>query len=183
MGKPKFNSLVKTYFGYLENQYGFALCEEKPDSTWLGSITYESKQKAFQGKQLVIQFILDRGYVDVQFNTIPQVAREWIDLAEIMKVIDPSAIPYESADTSDITHITNPQPVSFRKLDFSRNPNDIVEDQLRNLSIFMSRYCASLLSGDISVFDQIIEARKKVTEDRIILWKEMKERRMNSRKQ
>lgn len=161
MPKKSFTNLVKDHFGYLISDFGFSISEESAvsEKSWSGGImVYASgpgKQKA-EGMQLLIKIILDRGYVLIDFDSPHVNTRDLIGLTEVMRLVAPD---------QDLDE----------KIDFSKRPIEVIEPQIQKLAYILRHYCTSLLQGDLSFLEQVMESRNRGREERIKEWKKRKE--------
>jgi hypothetical protein len=150
-----FYDLVKKYFNYLIDRYGFSISTEDPivgNPLWRGRIVYVSGKNNSQKRQVAIRITLDRGYVLLDIGSPDLQSRDWFDLSEIIKVVEPEIVVYD-------------------KPDYSQGPVDILEPQIRKLSDLVLHYCASFINGDFSLGNRIIESRLQEREQRIKEWK------------
>jgi hypothetical protein len=164
MQKQKFNDVVKKHFKYLIDDYGFCIKEETPatdNPLWQGIVVYanESEPDLPFKKKPFVRLVLDRGYVMLDIKSGEMTEREWFYISEVMKLIAPEVQVRE-------------------KVDFSKDPYEIVETQIQNLSKLLVQYCDSLLKGDFSIGDQIQAKRMQEREDRIVKWKKQKEEKL-----
>jgi hypothetical protein len=164
MQKQKFNDVVKKHFKYLIDDYGFCIKEETlatDNPLWQGIVVYanESESDLPFKKKPFVRLVLDRGYVMLDIKSEEMTEREWFDISEVMKLIAPEVQVHE-------------------KVDYSKDPYEIVETQIQNLSKLLVQYCDSLLKGDFSIGDQIQAKRMQEREDRIVKWKKQKEEKL-----
>ena len=161
MKKQKFNDVVKQHFNYLIVEYGFLVKEELTVSgnpLSRGMVTYMMAKEPENPvlKQTLIRIILDRGYVLLEFGSKDLESREYFSVAEIVPFVASGVNVYE-------------------KIDFSRDPYEIIETQVKKLSDFLLLYCIPFLKGDFSIGDRIFEHRSKEREERIQKWKKQKQ--------
>ena len=161
MQTKSFTNLVKDHFSYLISDFGFSISEEHAvsDKSWSGGIVVyasEPRKNNAEVVQLSVRINLDRGYVLIDFDS-PQIStRDLIGLTEVVHLVAPDVDLHE-------------------KIDFSKQPIEVIEPQIRKLSYILRHYCASLLQGDISFLRRVIESRKTKMEEYTKEWKKRKE--------
>src|SRR5690242_4384465 len=100
MTKKTFNNLTKKHFNFLVIIYGFTIIEESPifeDPLWYGRIVYASRPKKGSTRQRPtgVQITLDRGYILLDIGPLDLDRKEWVDIADVMRIADPKLVVYD----------------------------------------------------------------------------------------
>jgi hypothetical protein len=131
--------MIKRYFEYLMDEYGFLVDRERnyPEAMGNADIVFKSRLTA-------IKVVVDRGQVLINIGKVTWPEREWFEF-------------------SDVVHYFNP---SMKEVyDFSEGPLNnqtaVIETQAKRLSLILRQYCEPMLIGDFTMQDQIKEVEKK----------------------
>lgn len=155
MPEQTFVELTKKYFGFLIFDYGFTIegqIDNVENPLWRGRVVFRAPWKeSLNRKQTVVRVTLDRGYVLLDIGYLNMTSKEWLDLADIIRLQDPS-----------ITVYTKP--------DFTKDPNSIIEGELKRISKLTRQYCGSFLNGDFSLESKVEEVRANWREQTLSEW-------------
>jgi hypothetical protein len=134
------DSLIKQYFQYLIDTYGFFIDHEQYSPEIMGNT-----EIVYKSTQIGIRIIIDRGQVLVNIGNPSWPESDWFEF-------------------SDVVHYFSPE-VKFIYA-FQDNVQDEqidVEAQIKRVARMCNQYCGPILRGDFSMQEQI----RKIEEKRV----------------
>jgi len=132
MKSKLFSDLVKEYFDFLVETYGFSIKHEEYRSEVMGNASV-----IFESLHIGINIVLDRGQVLIN--------------------IGPSSLPRQDwFEFSDVVHFFAPElePLYNFPRNFADYENEL-ENQMSRFNQIMCKYCEPLLLGDFSMQEKI----------------------------
>ncbi|MEM3434463.1 MAG: hypothetical protein QXP27_09885 [Candidatus Methanomethyliaceae archaeon] len=134
-----FNEHVKRRFRYLIENYGFLVIDEKYDPEAFGNSLVD-----FQSDSIVMRVLLDRGQAMVDFRPRAEPSETWYGLDSVIEFLAPEADEptYIFPETWD-------------------NYQDMIKWQVDRLANVVQRYCARVLRGEFSEWEEMAEARSR----------------------
>jgi hypothetical protein len=124
---PPYNieTSVRNYFGFLLDDFGFSIKEERYNQEMRNAVVIFSKD------QTCIELVKDRGQIFVSIGDQRLIRWDWVEFTQ--------AIQFLSG---------NPDPV----YSFPSQYNDVTEEaQLYRVSALLKQHCLVILSGEMSV--------------------------------
>ncbi len=134
-----FNEQVKRQFRYLIEDYGFSVVDERYDPEAFGNSLVD-----FQSDSIVMRVLLDRGQVMIDFRPRAGPSKSWYGLDSVVEFLAPEADgpAYIFPETWD-------------------NYQDMINWQVDRLASVVQRYCARVLRGEFSGWEEIAETRSR----------------------
>lgn len=159
MSKQTFVELTKKYFSFLISDYGFTISEQTDNvdnPLWYGRVVFQASHKeTLDRKKTLVRVTLDRGYVLLDIGYLNMKSKEWLDLA-------------------DIVRLNNPSIEVYTKPDFAQDPHYRIGGELQRISDLTNQYCQPFLKGDFSLESKVEEIRTRWREQ---ILKELSEKR------
>jgi hypothetical protein len=139
MEKCVFVEQVKEHFHYLIDDYGFAVVSERFDPEAFGNSLVD-----FQSGNTAVRILLNRGQVTIDIGPYPRSPGYQFDLSSIIEFLVPDAKEpvYIFPETWD-------------------NYQDMMNWQVDRLASVVQRYCARVLRGEFSEWEEIAEVRSR----------------------
>ena len=144
MGENPFVERVRSYFGYLVEDYGFSVAERRYDEKAFGNSLVRFRSAATD-----VTVVLDRGQVFVYLAPRPESSGHRLNMRDVVDYLAPE--PHE--------------PVYV----FPEEWNDywsMVDSQVRRLARVLERYCTPVLAGEFSKWEEIVEIIQKESLDK-----------------
>lgn len=148
--KLKNNELIRKYFNFLIDDYGFSVFREEYSPKYMGNadIVYKSGS-------IAILVVVDRSQVLLNVGKTTQPEKEWFEFTDVIKYFNPT-----------ISEV----------YDFSRGSlpdQDYVEMQAKREAQLLRQYCEPLLRGDFSMYEQIKEIENKRSSEMLEQFKKL----------
>jgi len=134
-----FNERVKRQFRYLTENYGFSVVDERYNPEAFGNSLVD-----FQSGDIVMRVLLDRGQVMVDFCPCAGSSKSWYGLGSIVEFLAPEA----------------DEPIYIFPETWE-NYQDVINWQVDRLASVVQRYCARVLRGEFSEWEEIAETRSR----------------------
>lgn len=139
MDLNKYTELVRRYFNFLLDEYGFKQEDQQYNAEAFGNAYID-----FRSKGLVLRVSLDRGILIVNIRPVSRSTDTWFSLESLVKFLDPNA--------------NEPEFIFPEKWD---HYDDMVENQIQRMSRILSQYCDPILSGEFSQWKKVDKMVRK----------------------
>jgi len=139
MTESMFNEQVKKQFWYLIEDYGFSVVDERYNPEAFGNSLVD-----FQSNSIVMRVLLDRGEVTVDFRPRTGPSNSWYDLGSVVEFLAPEA----------------DEPIYIFPETWG-NYQDMINWQVDRLAKVVQQYCARVLRGEFSGWEEIAETRNR----------------------
>lgn len=139
MAQYVFNEQVKKHFGYLMDDYGFSVAEERYDAEIFGNSLVRFRLGPTQ-----VRVVLDKGQVRAEMAPYPEIRGRWFILSEVIGFLAPEA--------DERGEIVVPDGRDYdRKVDW----------QLARMARILRQYCKPVLRAEFSQWDEMDEAARR----------------------
>jgi hypothetical protein len=132
--------LIVKYFDFLINEYHFRMERKEFDPQMMGNAVV-----VFKSSKFGLEIVIDRNQVLISIGEQLDARREWFEFSDVVK--------YYSPEAEDAYVLPDKTP--------ENTWDDVVENQLRRLSVMLRQYCQPLLKGELWMKEELKKIEKK----------------------